>query len=977
MRTTLLCIIIWNVFAPPSGTSQSYYWKTWGKEDGFRIGRITCHLEDSQGYIWLGSHSGLLRFNGQSLELFTSQEGLPHDYVTGIVEDHRTGQIYVSTTQGSCVYDGSRFQQLTDIPIWNAPFLKHIDGEGRFYFTTREGMYIVEQEKTTRYSTENGLASNNVKSLLVDNQRVLIGTSKSIQILSNETISSIPGAELITNARQIRKTPDGMFYILNGMGEVMRYDGGVFERIFQDNFISGIAVTSQGELIAFGLTALHMIHRNKPIESISNLPGDPSLVITYGFVDQQDNLWAVKDQRLMLRVENPFSYYYCADTPNCIDDYTALGLGQDGQLMIGSEFGAWILDSNQIKPLFGRVDGGKATLNSLIQDNQKTWWCSFQLGGIASFDGENFREYYHDGETLNDLFTFKMFKDRQENIWVGRRAHYLKIANGEISEHRPSGLADHDATTITQDQHDQVWIGSAHGDLFLVKGDSALNAGFHKHRFIKLLSHNGYLWASTIGSGLMQFSTTKMGEIKLEASYNPSTGFPLENILDFIFDRDGYLWACLFDRLLRVDLSVDGGRVVQYTMNDKYIPYGFRSDAFALDHENRLWIAGEEALLMLDLEDFSPSNTPMPLHISAVDLFYEPINLEQWKTNNSGAYVFNRKKNFLRIHYDAIFYQNPDKITYQYMLEGLEPDWSPTTKIRNVSYPNLAPGDYVFKVTADNGSGFQTDPVQFSFTIVPPIWKHPLFILLLGLLLFGAIYTLFRMRVRSIRSAEARKTEINKQLSRLEVQALRAKMNPHFIFNALNSIQHLIIENNEKAALAYLSKFSKLIRQLLDNAMAAEVNLKEEIEMLRNYIELESLRFDHNFDYEIIIDPELLDQEVQIPYLLVQPFVENAINHGLIHKEGKGNLHVGISGKRDSVEFVVEDNGIGRVAAGRIRSRSNPKHKSHGIDVSSSRLQLIHPAGVGENAIKIIDLYASDNTPAGTRVEITIPLKAG
>ena len=239
--------------------------------------------------------------------------------------------------------------------------------------------------------------------------------------------------------------------------------------------------------------------------------------------------------------------------------------------------------------------------------------------------------------------------------------------------------------------------------------------------------------------------------------------------------------------------------------------------------------------------------------------------------------------------------------------------------------------------------------------------------------------------VNQIRRTQA---EEEKQKARIEalqnkqkavetrLQSLRLQMNPHFLFNALNSIQQMILANEEMVATRYLSRFSKLLRTILVHSDKETVTLKEEVEILKLYVELESIRFKDAFHYEITCDNEIDAEEVKIPTLLIQPFVENAIWHGLMHKEGQRNLKIEFIDKDEFIHCIIEDNGIGRIRAKEMKLKTGQdiKHTSKGIQVSEERLKAIQCNGV-EGSINIIDLSDAEGNASGTRVEIIFPTK--
>ncbi len=218
----------------------------------------------------------------------------------------------------------------------------------------------------------------------------------------------------------------------------------------------------------------------------------------------------------------------------------------------------------------------------------------------------------------------------------------------------------------------------------------------------------------------------------------------------------------------------------------------------------------------------------------------------------------------------------------------------------------------------------------------------------------------------------------NKQkVTESRLQSLRLQMNPHFLFNALNSIQQMILANEEMVATRYLSRFSKLLRTILIHSDKEMVTLKEELEILNLYIDLESVRFKKAFEYEIICDDDLDIDEIKIPTLLIQPFVENAIWHGLMHKEGNRHLYVSFSEEDDNLHCIIEDNGIGRDKAREMKLSTGhgTNHTSKGIAVSVERLKSIYNADGQSGSMKITDLKDTQGRAAGTRVEIMLPVQ--
>lgn len=226
---------------------------------------------------------------------------------------------------------------------------------------------------------------------------------------------------------------------------------------------------------------------------------------------------------------------------------------------------------------------------------------------------------------------------------------------------------------------------------------------------------------------------------------------------------------------------------------------------------------------------------------------------------------------------------------------------------------------------------------------------------------------------RQVQEIERQSGEIQLMNRTLRMQALKAQINPHFVFNALNSIQHFVVQKNTLEALGYLTKFAKLIRQVLENSVNERIPVDDEIKALCYYIDLERLRFNQAFAYQIEIDESLDVHTVEVPSMLLQPYVENAILHGLRHRtDGQGQLTICLLHQTDQLLCVIEDNGIGRQAARQFSSERT--HISRGTAVTDTRLRLLSPEGAQAISVITLDLYTSSQQPRGTRVELTIPL---
>jgi hypothetical protein len=220
-----------------------------------------------------------------------------------------------------------------------------------------------------------------------------------------------------------------------------------------------------------------------------------------------------------------------------------------------------------------------------------------------------------------------------------------------------------------------------------------------------------------------------------------------------------------------------------------------------------------------------------------------------------------------------------------------------------------------------------------------------------------------------------RQAELQQHVTELEMQALRAQMNPHFIFNCLNSINRFILKNETEEASNYLTKFSRLIRMALTHSKKNFISLEDELEMLKLYLDMERLRFKNAFEYSITFKNSIDTGNVFVPPLLLQPFAENAIWHGLMHKDGQGHLDIGLRVDNKILTCTITDDGVGRSKAAEIKSRSTEKSKSMGLQITSERLALLNKENDQPTLFNIEDIINEDGKPAGTRVVLRMNYK--
>jgi ligand-binding sensor domain-containing protein/two-component sensor histidine kinase len=338
------------------------------------------------------------------------------------------------------------------------------------------------------------------------------------------------------------------------------------------------------------------------------------------------------------------------------------------------------------------------------------------------------------------------------------------------------------------------------------------------------------------------------------------------------------------------------------------------------------------------------------------------------------VHLYKRKASF-EAEFGTIVFDLPDLVEYQYNFSGDTTSGWVTTMSNIIPFPDLQPGSYKLMVRARKYKSDWSKTLSIDVDILPR-WYQQWWAR--GILLLAALLLILvglRYIIRRIKQAEKRKTEYNRRIAELEAKALTNQMNPHFIFNSLNSVQHLILEKEEKQALNFLADFATLMRQMLNNSRKSYISLEEEIAFLTRYLELEKIRFAHSFTYHFILEDALKEYTIYIPPMIIQPIVENAIKHGLAPKNISGYLEIRLEMVDDLLYCSVDDDGIGWDKSNSIKSSRLIKHESTALSVIKERLQIIKSFNGSVGKLEIIDKFKSGfGNKEGTLVEILIPI---
>ncbi|MDX2283570.1 MAG: histidine kinase [Bacteroidia bacterium] len=568
-------------------------------------------------------------------------------------------------------------------------------------------------------------------------------------------------------------------------------------------------------------------------------------------------------------------------------------------------------------------------------------WFPNRWGGLFRFDAAK--------EQLQGIDPFQV----PDSIQLVSVRTVLPASAGRLWLATDAGLALYDPRTracmiYTEIEHDTASL----------PGRAAMDIRFDPAGRLWICAARGLCWLDTA---------------RMQIHRIPETAYAFSRMM---LDRRGTIWAVATEGLLRCQPTT--GRVRLYTEQD-----GLRMQQF-----ERLALSPGGSVMLGNKHIWDPAgfvdNTRRPeVVFTDFKVFDKPYPLPR-QIAFMDEIVLRHTDNFFTLTFSAMSFTQPELNRYRWQLEGIDPAWVEGGNRHSVSYTNLPPGSYTFRVMAANNDGYWSErPRTLRIRILPAWWQTWQFKALMLLAAGLAAFWLYRSQIARIRARAAtekkeaelaqEKSELLLRLAEAETSMLRAQMNPHFLFNVLVSIDRFLLENAPQSASEYLNKFSRLIRLVLEHSGQDRVALGSELEALRLYLELETLRFKEKIRWVLDIDPEIDLEFTLVPPMLLQPFVENAIWHGLLHKETGGTVRIVLRLLPGSelLRVQIEDDGIGRAQAEALKSRSASRRKSFGTQLTQERLAILAKMySTEQSRIEIEDLVDESAAGCGTRVII-------
>jgi ligand-binding sensor domain-containing protein/two-component sensor histidine kinase len=981
--------------------AQQHAFAQYTTQDGLAQSQVRCMAQDSAGYLWFGTLGGASRFDGREFSNYALQEGLPDAQVNALL-CAADGTIWLGAG-GSLVEHRGRRMRNVPLPEYarGGRVLALAQGtDGALYIATDVAGVLVRRGNDIKalegFPTD---TARNARALLAaPDGRLFIGLRNGLLEWKEGKCTSIPvgGGSLYVNA--LARSPKGDLWVgTNGYGlyglladgRIVEYDE---ENGLLQNNVRSLVLDARGNVWAgtkFGLNIIDLSATTDlgRIRSFTVHQGLPNDNIWCGFQDLEGNLWFGTDGAGALRYTGDRFVTYTVKDGLCSDQVMDITPDAAGDLWL-STYGNGVC----------RMDG-MAMVTTLDGLPNNTVWCGLlSRDGTLWFGTSDGICHLVNGQvvpldsaaSLSGSRVLALHEDPQGRLWCGTRDGLVMRAPSGTMQWYPSGPGGpgRSIRSIVPDKQGRLWLATDEG-VQVFNGSSVTRYGTQEGSsdntvFCLLFDGAGRLWAGT-SNGLNCLVGERFRTIRLGQDFG-------SNYIDLLATgADGNVWVGTNNGLFRAppDSLLSGrGKVEHYTMTDGLRSLECNLNAVHSDGQGRMLLGTAAGLLRYDPArepKIARQRTPL-VHLTGLRSF---LQLTDWKGQCDSLSSVNGlpvglqliyRRNHVTFDYAAIDLADPDQVRYRYRLLGADMDWLPPTDARFASYSNLTQGDYTFEVIAAGRDGAWSLPQRFSFRILPPFWLRWWFFLACGSLAAGTTFGVMRYRGRQRQRREkTRQLMLRSRMLQLEQQALNANMNRHFIFNALNSIQYYINRQDRTAANRYLTSFAKLIRRNLDASQSDTTTLAEELERLELYLVLEHMRFKDKFRYHVEVEPGVDLRTIQIPAMMLQPYVENSIWHGILPTERPGVVSISVAnGAAGRVVVLVADDGIGVDQSRSSKSASEGDHISRGIEITKGRADVLRRLDLSDIRITGPEqMHGPDGAVCGTRVTIDLPSKNG
>ncbi len=942
------------------------------------------------------------------LRSFTAHEGLPQIQVTSIFEDSR-GVIWAGTKGGLAYFNGIKFinisQQMYTDPT-NTQVLGELpDGSVLFYKVRSSKLYSFNGAKIMEFRVDS--KDNKINLAFISDYCLYYR-------YADRSINHIFKLNLLSNKKDSLKIDGDHFYTNSGKefklvnnNEIYFYDDGIWRHhkkasdnseyhIYQANFNTPVILETNKITRTTKVWDYNLAYHLFSFQSSNN----GSVIKVQSFNDFTNIAFTDQNYIYFVKGRKIHKLYLNNQT------LTGFLVDKNNNLWHASENGLQIFgfDGFQTIPL----DVCKDVWAFCKSSNNKYYYTGYNQGifNIVLNAENSFKSKIDNPKSVNDQYYYTAL-ERSNSLYFAHNHGVVKIKNGiatKVPGSQPSLALSYDKieksiycasprgfTVIDSTDHvtvfnddifqnnfttsvlpygDKVYLGSYYKFIVYDKNKRTykdLTPKFDKFDFPSAISletsGDNFIWVGT-AKGLFLFN------IKKETLFPVLQNIIHRNVLAIKNIKNEILCVGTNNELIFIDLKTSVINKLDFKIFNHlngFLGQEIAQNSLFLDHTDTLWIPSATYLSKISIKDISFTENLGHVRFTSLNQHLIP-----WQHDDSLFLVQTPDITFV---YESYGFQRPDDMVFQFRINN--GPWSEWLTKEYFSLTNLSSGKYIVHLRAKHGSKAGTSDEVFDILNIElklPFYKEPNFhfyALALGILfLLFTFFYFWLFRLYRIRTHER-----ENKIKYLQIHTLQSQLNPHFVFNVLGTIQSLVINDNKETANKYLVSFSKLIRRFLDSTIKAnsamdskgmeiEITLSEEIEMLKLYIDFEQLQYQNKFDYTFDIDHQIDTSVFTIPPMILQPFIENAIKHGLMYLDHKGKLDVKFYLKEDTLVCEILDNGVGREKAAEIQASSIKLYKSRGTDLVMERINILNTLTYD------IRLFIEDMSPNGTRVNV-------
>ena len=974
-RSVFLSILL---FFPLVLFGQKYSFVTYSTEKGLPQSQVTAINQDSEGYLWVGTLGGLAKFNGRDFQSISTSDGLLNNRIKSI--DYFNDTLWIGHDGGiSFIYNN----QIKSIPFTGNGFeqsknvSKIIDFKGGVYVCSNGGGLFKRVENELQRINLDGADYERVRSAVVYNDTLYLATRGGV-LFSGDGVRfsklkeygdiSYSGVFLRGNKMVLSSYTDGVI-----IKDLLSGDKVVFSAEKLKYSIYGCYIDRDGVVWLNSLNGIVKIDKNLKPTFIDDSNGLPVNMISCYFNDSEGNFWVGSQGKGIFRYPG-MNFKYFNQSSGFPSDIVISGFqNYEGDYYFGT-FDKGVIKKNS--------RGEVTVLNSVEEtiwsstfdvDNKKWFGTGSSLIEMDVYDNI----IYHDMETNPNIPGHKitaLYRIDEHSMLVGGDYGVSMYKNG-VLERLDKGGEGIGTVRDFEIVNDSIYVATNLG-VFIYRNNHFVNLKNQKELVYCIeKSDDGTIYYGA-EEGLFVLKNGVFNQIEILKDLS-------SNYIVFLNFNKGKLYVGTNNGMFVLsDLKKNKITINRFGIEEGVIDLETNLNSSFFDDKSNFWFGTSSGLMCYHMTDVREKNVKPKVLLQSILVNYEEFEYSKYSSSISNNVLpidlsLPYNKNNLIFNIDGVFLKNSAGLSYQFWMEGLRDSWSAMSSNSIISFSNLPAGDYKLHIRAVDIEMCTSEDIVFPFSIQSAFYKTWWFYVLITFFVIGLFFLFFRIRLKRLEEmSEKDKVMYRSRLLMLEQQSMNASMNRHFIFNSLNSIQYFINTQDRYSANKYLTNFAKLIRKNLDSATSPDniISLEDEVERIQLYLSLEAMRFKDRFDYTI--DVKNVDTEsVFIPAMIMQPFIENSIIHGILPDDTqKGEIEIVIEIINDYLEISIEDNGVGVDKSRSSKVKTEGDHRSQGMEITSKRIELIQK--ISENDISLIgpfEVYKSDGSIKGSRVLLKIP----